>query len=260
MFGRSCLKILFAASFVLLPWTVLADDGLNTTITNDAPHEVQVSRDQAEAICESYPTVPVKVTPVFEEPRYDYTVDIATLQGLAQDATHAVHGGHRGLTLGLTRYNPVLQFRVPIQTVKFPNSEGCARVNHVEVTIGYRDVVVFIPKEVPQGSCGFEQVMIHEQKHIAVNQAILDEYVPLIETRLRDYLRFNGVFREPNPQYAVDLLNQKLKTILDTMSQQITNENRQRQELVDSPEEYRRVSATCNGQLTHAAQQFYRGH
>jgi hypothetical protein len=100
--------------------------------------------------------------------------------------------------------------------------------------------------------------MFHEQKHVSVNRAILNEYAPKIAQKLQDYLRMNGVFKEANPDYATSLLNQKLKAILDDMSMRIFTENQRRQQLVDSPEEYRRVGATCNGQLVQAAQQYYK--
>lgn len=103
----------------------------------DTPPVGEISREQAEAECASYPTVPVNVNPVFEEPRYDYSVDIPTLQTLSQDPQHTVHGSHHGLTLGLTRYEPVLEFRVPIRKISFPDGLNCAHVDHVDVTIGY---------------------------------------------------------------------------------------------------------------------------
>jgi hypothetical protein len=81
----------------------------------------------------------------------------------------------------------------------------------------------------------------------------------LIAERLQAYLRLNGVFRQPNPEYALSLLRQKLLAILNDLSSQIVKENRRRQELVDSPQEYARVSNTCNGQLIEAAQKFYQG-
>lgn len=240
---------------IILIVTGFVHPGLAKTKT---PQTVSISRDQAEDECAAYPNVPINVNPVFDEPRYNYTVDIGGLQKLAQDPQHTVHGGHNGLTLGLTRYEPILEFRIPIRTVKFPDGVSCVHVDHVDVNIGYRKVVVYIPKEVPNGSCGFDQVMAHEQKHVAVNRDILNEYAPTIAQKLQDYLRVNGVFKEANADYASQLLNEKLKAILFDMSNQIFTENQKRQQLVDSPEEYRRVSAACNGQLTQAAQQYYR--
>jgi hypothetical protein len=209
--------------------------------------------------CESYPDIPINVTARFDEPAYDYTVDLAALQALAHDPRYVVHGGHTGLTLGLTRYQPLIEFKVPVQTMEFSDALACARVDHVDVTFGYQAVTVYVPREIPQGSCGFDQVFAHEEKHIAVNRQILDEYVPRIEDSIKDSLRLNGVLREQNADYAVALLKQKLQSILDEAASEIFTENVRRQKLVDSPEEYRRVSAACDGQLVTVAAQFQQG-
>lgn len=260
-------KKLYLGVLTTLVLSLTASIAHAQTLNADLPREqipeqattFEVTPEQAEAECAPYPTVPIHVTPVFDDPSYDYTVDIGGLQKLAQDTSRTVHSGHRGLTLGLTRYEPILEFRTPVRQVNFPDGLTCAHVEYVDVNIGYRNVTVLIPHEVPQGSCGFGEVMKHEQKHIAVNRAILDEYAPLIAERLQAYLRLNGVFRQPNPEYAVSLLRQKLMAILNDLSSQIATENHRRQELVDSPQEYARVSNTCNGQLIEAAQKFYQG-
>ena len=203
--------------------------------------------------------IPIMIQPIFDEPHYDYNEDIGALQQLAHDAKHNVHGGHEGLSLGLTQYRPFLGFRVPVNTLQFPDGTGCARVEKVEVEIGYKDVVVYIPRNVPQGSCGFNEVMGHEQKHIAVNRALLQEYVPIMQDRLQEFLRTHGLIRERDTSYAVKLMNEQLQAILDDVSNQMVQENSRRQQLVDSPQEYARVSAACNGQLQQDVRQYYHG-
>ncbi|HEU0117572.1 MAG TPA: hypothetical protein VFR09_02965 [Alphaproteobacteria bacterium] len=214
--------------------------------------------EEAEAECQSYPNVPVNITPRFDDPVYDYHHNLRDLQSLSHDPSHQVHGTHRGLTLGLTSYEPMMAFKVPMKGVKFSNGLACAHVEHVDVTVGYQNVVVYIPTEVPQGSCGFNEVMAHEQKHIAVNKRLLEKYLPIIQEKLEAYLKLNGVFREQNADYAAKLLQDKLQVIVNDVSSEMMNENQREQQLVDSPEEYRRVSATCNGQLTMTATQYYR--
>ncbi len=187
--------------------------------------------------CDSYTDVPVNIQPRFDDPVYDFSANIAGIQSLANDPSHAVHGNHKNLTLGLTLYQPILEFHVPIKGVKFSNGLACAHVDHVEVVIGYKDVRVYIPREVPQGSCGFNEVIAHEQKHIEVNRQILGEFAPRIAERLQAYLKLNGTFREEDPDYAAKILNQKLQAILDDMAGEMVAENQRRQRLVDSPEE-----------------------
>jgi hypothetical protein len=204
-------------------------------------------------LCDAYPDIPVTVVTRFDAPAYDYDTTIEDLQKLARDSKHTIH---ESLTLGLTRYEPFVEIRAPLKGVRFPNGVACARVDHLEVMIGYRDVKVYVAREIKPHSCGFDQVMAHEQKHIAVNRQILEKYKPMIEHDFHNYLRLNGMFREQNPQYAFDLVQQKLKGMLGELSDKMGEENAERQQEVDSKEEYRRVSLSCGGELQGVVRQF----
>ena len=204
--------------------------------------------------CEPFPNVPVNITPVFDQPAYDFTQNLASIQKIASDREHSIPQYHE-ITLGITRYEPVLEFHVPIEVVTPPSGLVCAHVKHVDVTIGYRNVTVFIANEIPRDSCGFDETMGHEQKHIAVNKQILDEFVPVIEQRFKDYLRLNGVLQVENAEYAQKVLSDKLKTIMNEIIAQMEQENIRRQREVDSPEEYNRLAHVCNGDLTGIAAQ-----
>lgn len=212
------------------------------------------------AECESYPNVPVAVTPRFDEPRYDLNIDLASLQAMAKDSRRGIPENHQGLTLGLTHYMPVVELHVPVKTITYPDGIVCSYVERADAVIGYRDVVVYIPQEVAQGTCGFDEVMAHEQKHIAVNRAILDEFQPRIEQQLQAFLKLNSVFRQTNAEYAASLVRQKLQEILDQTSDEIFAENRRRQKEVDSHEEYMHITNSCNGELKQISLQYLQAH
>lgn len=196
--------------------------------------------------CESYPNVPVTVTPVFDVPRHDYSQNIPAIQNMAKDLHRSIH---ESLTLGLTRYDPMLEFKLPMKGVRFANGLACARVESAEVLIGYRNVTVYIAREIPPGTCGFKEIMAHEQKHIDVNKQLLQDYAPIIQEKLRAYLKLNGVFREQNSDYAVKLLKEKLQAIVDELGGEMMADNRRRQQQVDSAQEYQRITLSCNGEI-----------
>jgi hypothetical protein len=206
--------------------------------------------------CHSYPDVPIAVTPVFDQPRYDFTHSLANLQAISSDHRHSIPHYHE-VAMGITRYEPIMEFNVPMVIETSPDGLSCAYIKRVEVTVGYRDVIVYIASEIPRDSCAFDETMGHEQKHVAVNRELLHEFAPMIEARLRDYMRLNGVFRTRNAKYAEATMQAKLQAITDDMIAQMQNENIARQRQVDSPQEYARLSHVCNGQLSQIAD-FYR--
>ena len=205
---------------------------------------------RAQETCEPFQDVPVNVIPVFDAAGYDFSTDIKDIQKLAHDTGHSIH---EAIVLGVTRYEPTMELSTPVQTVTLPDGTSCARVTSAKVTFGYRNVVVYIAHEIPEGSCGFNEVMTHEQKHIAVNRLVLQEYIPIIRQKFAEYLKNNGMFREEDSDYAMSLLKDKLNDILSDLGGQMLVENEKRQKDVDSPEEYNRISASCNGQLTDIA-------
>src|SRR5262249_41194174 len=142
--------------------------------------------------CGAYGDVPVKLTPVFGAPRYDFSRNLAAIQAIASDKQHSIPQYH-AITMGITRYEPILESHVPV-TVKTVNGHSCAHLDQINVTLGYRDVTVFIANEILQNSCGFNETLAHEQKHISVNQHVLDQFMPVIEDRIGFYARTNASF------------------------------------------------------------------
>jgi hypothetical protein len=205
--------------------------------------------------CDSYPNVPVNLNPVFDEPQYDFSHNLADLQSIANDRLHSIPHYH-AVAMGITRYEPILQFRIPMEVVTPPDGLACAHVQHVDVTVGYRQVTVYIANEIPADSCGFNETLAHEQKHVAVNRQLLQEFAPQIEERLKSYLKQYGVFRVQNAEYAEKLLREKLQVVMDEMIQQMQAENVRRQQLVDSRSEYDRLAHVCHGDLARIAQHF----
>ena len=199
-----------------------------------------------EDACDASRTVPVHVRSLFEDPTYDFTHNIASINAMSADAHHTIR---EAITLGLTHYEPIIEMRVPIASVQLPDGLGCARVENVDVTIGYRNITIFIASEVPNGSCGYREIMLHEDKHVDANMQTLQEFVPQIEAELTEFVRENSVFRQANAEYATDLLHTKIQEIIERAIHEMTTENQARQLKIDSEEEYKRISQSCGGQL-----------
>jgi len=62
-----------------------------------------------------------------------------------------------------------------IEKVPYPNGHACSYVKKIEVNVRYDELKVYIPREIPRGSCGFDSVKTHELKHVATEEAVLAE-------------------------------------------------------------------------------------
>jgi len=112
--------------------------------------------------------------------------------------------------------------------------------------------VVYIADEIPPDSCGFHEVMAHEQKHLNVNQHLLQEAIPKIEQQFLEHIRQRGVYHSIDPMLPRNDMQEFLASVMNSFD----TENVQRQQRVDSPEEYHRVSVSCNGQLAIISQHY----
>jgi hypothetical protein len=204
--------------------------------------------------CDPYPDVPVAVTPVMEDSTYDYATSIRGLKALESSTPHF----YERLLLGVTTFKPVIEVVNYPKTITPANGYPCIKITNVEIKIGYRDVVTHVASEIPQGSCGFNEVVAHEQKHVAVNQQVFQEYVPLIQQKMKEYLKINGIKEQVDYGYTMKVLHDNMKTIVGQIVQEIEKQEQIRQQQVDTDGEFLQMARVCNGQLREIALQFRR--
>ena len=213
------------------------------------------ARADDDSACDFDPNIAITVTPVFDEPAIDNSKSLAEIQELSRSSTHVVPH-YDNVTLGITHYEPVIEFRAPILERTMPDGSFCAHVEHIDALVGYRNITIYIARELTADSCSAQHVMTHEQRHVAVNRALLKEYTPLIEERLYSYFRLYGRIIGPDAGFAQTMVREKASAILNEMTQKMLGENQRRQRLVDSPEEYARNNVACNGRINDFVRRF----
>jgi hypothetical protein len=209
----------------------------------------------AERTCDNNPDVPITITPVFETPTYNVDTDLATLQGLSRDVSRVIP---ESLTLGLTRYNQVMRVNPASVASDMPDGTTCVKVERVDIMFGYKDVVVYVANDIPPHTCGYDQVLEHEQKHVAVQRQILNDYIPVLQQNLKEYLAENGAQQNKDYAQAVTWLRDNVEAIAEDVMVKITEENTRLQSNIDTPEEYARIGESCNGQLHDVVRKFVR--
>ncbi|MDD5586731.1 MAG: hypothetical protein PHY92_07240 [Alphaproteobacteria bacterium] len=208
-----------------------------------------------DGYCDYDQNTTITVTPVFDEPVEDGSKSLAEINQMAQ-ASKDIIPRYDSVTLGVTHYKPVLEFRAPIVQKPMDDGSFCARIEHIDASVGYREVTIYIASELSSDPCAGQHVMTHEQRHVAVNRKILKEYVPIIQERLSSYFRLYGRLIAPNAEFAETLVREKATAILQEMTLKMLEENRRRQRLVDTPEEYARNNVVCNGRINALVHQY----
>ncbi|HEY0835696.1 MAG TPA: hypothetical protein VGE72_17470 [Azospirillum sp.] len=179
----------------------------------------------------------------------DDTRSVTQLAGLPGRAPGPA-GASGGNILGLAhaKYGEQSQLGALFQAQR--DGAVCAALSSVKVTFGFIERVVYVARELPRGSCIHAEVLAHEMKHVATDEALLKEFEPIIRSRLETVAARQGTVRARSNQQAVQALRRPLDAALKDLLQDFSRERDRRQAKVDTIQEYQRVSRSCDGELS----------
>lgn len=152
--------------------------------------------------------------------------------------------------LGLTRGNAIVQFST--KTPSFVDASGRFECASPQITVlyGFKPLTVYVAREFPAESCAYKEIYEHEQRHVKAYQ----EHLVAIEKDLGETLnrRFatGAPWRGPIGQTQSRLQEELDSRWLPYLTREIERV-KAAQALIDTPEEYARVAASCGGEITN---------
>lgn len=158
-------------------------------------------------------------------------------------------GAARGHVLGLTQARYGEQSQVSALFQRLPDGSYCASASKLEVSFGYQERTVFIARELPAGSCVHGEVLAHEMRHVAVDEALLREFAPLIRRRLDEAVARMAPVRSRSQQQAMAAVRRPLEQAMRAVMQEFGRERDRRQARIDTVEEYARIREVCDGEV-----------
>jgi len=120
----------------------------------------------------------------------------------------------------------------------------CIRPTRIRLTLRHALHHVMIANEVPAGGCLFQEVLKHEMQHVAINRETLAAYAPRVRRAVARWAA-TAVIRAESGDAAARALRQGAATAAQPVLQRLYEARRVRHGRHDSPEEYRRLSASC---------------
>jgi hypothetical protein len=152
-----------------------------------------------------------------------------------------------GYVLGLTRTESHVTVKVDGSMLEDPESGRECVVPHIDVTLYYQPIVLYIGREFEPDSCAYREILAHEMRHL---KSYLD-YLPIVEDRVR--VKLGGRYRG-RPIYAQAgqarvLLQREIDANwLPYIRGEMARIERM-QAAIDSPREYARLSKVCQGEV-----------
>lgn len=120
----------------------------------------------------------------------------------------------------------------------------CLRPQSIKLTLGHTLHQVLIASEVPRGGCLFQEVLEHEMRHVAVNRQTLATYAPRVREAAARWAA-DAVARGGDSQAMAASLRDQLGAAVKPVLDQLNTTRRNQQAAIDTPEEYRRLAASC---------------
>jgi hypothetical protein len=170
---------------------------------------------------------------------------IRTKSAFKLTAMHGMDG--RNITLGLgggeIGYETHGKFKVMEQ-----DGEACVSLDQVRVKF-YAKPQVHIASNFKRGSCEYNAVLGHEQKHIRTLRRFHKEYAQALKKKLPEIagkVKPSGVIPASQVEYAQNRMLEQVAAGVEAYLSKAVGVLGRRQGHVDSPSEYRRVFALCD--------------
>ena len=164
--------------------------------------------------------------------------------------TGSIDGRSETLGLTVTRAQYAATMGGPILQDKVSGYECVAP--RVEIKLNYSPVLIYVGNEFVPGSCGYNTILEHEQRHL---KAYMDN-LARVEKVVRDALnrRFEGKPLYAPSGTAQSALQHEINSQWMPFIQAEFDKGKSEQAKIDTPAEYARLAATCNGEIREIVQ------
>jgi len=151
-------------------------------------------------------------------------------------------------TLGLARGNASTRFAIEGRTWRAKNAQSECSSFEIRLSYGFSPITVYVGREFAKGSCAHDEIYRHELQHVESYQqharAIRDEITQTLKQRFESSTPWYGAPGETATRLQRELDERWLPYV-----QRMLDRVKVAQRRIDSPEEYARVAASCNGEI-----------
>lgn len=170
------------------------------------------------------------------------------IRGISSENLTQMHGSSVGAVGGLG--GGEIGFRTESRfEISQQGGRACLRLRQVAVEL-YARPAIHIASNFHRTSCEYNAVMAHERKHVSALLKFVREYSPKAHYEIARIVESTRTAYGPLPAAQAEALQQRIQAELGAKihaySDRIMPVLRQRQQAIDTPQEYARVAAQCN--------------
>ena len=150
--------------------------------------------------------------------------------------------------LGLTRGTATVRFETRVSSYVDPSGRWACASPQLTVRYGFSPMTVYVAREFPPGSCAYREIHEHEMRHVRAYQAHLKAIEKTLADALQARFAGTGPWRGPRGETNARLQAELQERWVPFVKREI-NKVDAAQALIDTPEEYARVAASCGGEI-----------
>ncbi|GAB5387254.1 MAG: hypothetical protein Alpg2KO_02220 [Alphaproteobacteria bacterium] len=189
----------------------------------------------------SPPKLDIRIDP--GEATIDGSRNLAYIKSIS-DASHALHKE----VLGLSVATLDAQRRTTFAFGRPRSGRGlCASIQQLEIRIRLKDRRVYIAEEVQRSRCLTNFVRTHEFKHVAVDERVMNNYLPQWQAAMRTVLRQTHKTWGSSQDDAIARIESQLDRAFNNVFNQMRRDQARLQALIDNGGDYQRVNTVCDG-------------
>jgi len=200
---------------------------------------------EAATACPPPKPAAIKVMTSLPPPVLDNTLDRRALEAKASRD----HPGSQPIGL----YEAEL--KLDAETAYLFNQVGgevCVVLNEVKLNLSFGNRRIYVQRDYPPGSCAYNAVLTHERKHQAVDENLVQEYLPRlignIETAVAQAKQTVSV-PVGRHEEVMHRFGAIAGAAVDQGFKEMNAERNRREAAVDNRDEYARVARSCPGGL-----------
>ena len=198
--------------------------------------------------CPEYEVPIVIITPKIDPVIVDYNKSVKELINLSDP--EILDNGSL-IPAGLTKFELKLDgYREAMFSIWRDTGETCAQITRYEFNMIIASPTIHIASEIPLGSCAYEAIMEHENRHIEAVHTMLNEVLPATEGYIRDFLAYQGIVRAWTKEEADRKLQEGIDNYFKGLNESLMGVSKKLQLEIDTPEEYKRLAEVCNGEAS----------
>ncbi len=126
-----------------------------------------------------------------------------------------------------------------------PGGPACVSVESVRISLSLTEPVIWLAREAAAQACSRQAVLEHERRHHAIDRAVQKELARALRAELEAWAAQLEPVRAADGEAGQARLQEELERRVRRVSATWERERRQRQQAIDTPAEYARVSAAC---------------